>query len=250
MATGSKKILKISFPSGWQDLDEKQLYLIFKLISLEYNMTDVKLLCLLRWSKIRIIGKDDNGAYLLRQKDDLISITPQQIAEALSMIKWLDNIPNIPIRISHLGRHRALPADFQEVPFEKFIFCDNLYQGFLATKNDGILDEMGNILYNSNNKTFSNVYRIGIFYWFASLKQFFAQTFPNFFQPTSSAEENLLGSAPQISVRDSMNAQIRALTNGDATKEKAVLSLDTWRALTELDAKAKEYQEFQRKYNK
>lgn len=34
-----------------------------------------------------------------------------------------------------------------------------------------------------------------------------------------------------------MNAQIRALTGGDVTKERAVLQMDCWRALTELDAK-------------
>lgn len=46
-----------------------------------------------------------------------------------------------------------------------------------------------------------------------------------------------------------MNAQIRALTKGDITKEKEVLHLDTWRALTELDALAKEAEEFNRKYS-
>lgn len=47
-----------------------------------------------------------------------------------------------------------------------------------------------------------------------------------------------------------MNAQIRALTKGDITKEKEILSLDTWRALTELDAQAKEYEEMKKMYNK
>jgi hypothetical protein len=45
-----------------------------------------------------------------------------------------------------------------------------------------------------------------------------------------------------------VNAQIRALTKGDVTKEKEVLALDTWRALTELDALAREYQEINTKY--
>ena len=49
-------------------------------------------------------------------------------------------------------------------------------------------------------------------------------------------------------LNESVNAQIRALTKGDVTKEKDVLALDTWRALTELDALAKEYEEFNRKY--
>ena len=44
-----------------------------------------------------------------------------------------------------------------------------------------------------------------------------------------------------------MNAQIRALTKGDVTKEQQVLALDTLRALTELDAQAREYEELKKK---
>ena len=92
--------------------------------------------------------------------------------------------------------------------------------------------------------------RIATFYWFASLKQYFAKTFNHFFQQTDSTDGNLLGSAKSIGeqVTEAMNAQIRALTKGDITKEKEVLAMDCWRALTELNAQAKEYEELNRKY--
>lgn len=47
-----------------------------------------------------------------------------------------------------------------------------------------------------------------------------------------------------------MNAQIRALTKGDITKEAQVMAMDTWRALVELDAIAKESQELNAKYGR
>ena len=61
-------------------------------------------------------------------------------------------------------------------------------------------------------------------------------------------EADFLGYAPPIGevLRTAMNAQIRALTGGDITKEEAVLSMDTWRAFTELDAKAKEVEDIKR----
>lgn len=61
-------------------------------------------------------------------------------------------------------------------------------------------------------------------------------------------EADFLGYAPPIGevLRTAMNAQIRALTGGDITKEEAVLSMDTWRALTELEAKAKEAEDIKR----
>ena len=43
-----------------------------------------------------------------------------------------------------------------------------------------------------------------------------------------------------------MDTQIRALTKGDITKEREVLQMDVHRALTELDAQAKEYEELKR----
>ena len=51
-------------------------------------------------------------------------------------------------------------------------------------------------------------------------------------------------------LQEAMNAQIRALTKGDITKEREVLSMDTWRALAELDAQAKEYEELKKQYGK
>lgn len=80
-----------------------------------------------------------------------------------------------------------------------------------------------------------------------ALKDLFARQFPEFFQPAGSASDgNLLGTTPS-SVEASMNAQIRALTKGDVTKEAEVLALDTWRALTELNAQAREYKELNAK---
>lgn len=53
-----------------------------------------------------------------------------------------------------------------------------------------------------------------------------------------------------ISILESVNTQIRALTDGDVTKEQLVKQTDCWRALTELDAKAREAEEFRRKFPK
>ncbi|MBO4871170.1 MAG: hypothetical protein J5565_04215 [Muribaculaceae bacterium] len=51
-----------------------------------------------------------------------------------------DNVPTLPVRLAKIGSHRAIDAQFQGVPFETFIVCDDLYQGSLATKQDSLLD--------------------------------------------------------------------------------------------------------------
>ena len=77
-----------------------------------------------------------------------------------------------------------------------------------------------------------------------------ARRFADFFQPLAQYN-NLLGSTPNIAsqLQETVDAEIRALTKGDITKEKEILSLDTWRALTELNAQAKEYKQINAQIN-
>lgn len=233
-------------PQGWHELSDKQLRYVFDLLAKEYASDEIKTLCLLRWSATKVIGKQDSGAYLLRKGKTLFEVTPLTLAEILPALDWLGSLPTSPVRLSKINRQHALPADFSEVPFETFIICDNLYQGYLQTKDGALLDELGATLYGKSI-AFKPYERISIFYWFASLKDSLSRKYSDFFQPiTGASDGNLLGSSVP-SVEDAMNAQIRALTKGDITKEAEVLALDTHRALTELNAQAREYKELNAK---
>ena len=257
-------------PQGWHELSDKQLRYVYQLLADDFATDDkscqreqsqacldyaecsrfcweeIKTLCLLQWSGTKVIGRQDSGAYLLKKAKILFEVTPLTLAELLPHLDWLASLPTVPVRLSKINRQHALPADFSEVPFETFIICDNLYQGYLQTQNDELLDQLGATLYGKA-MTFKPYERISIFYWFAALKDTFSRKFPDFFQPISAATGgNLLGSSAP-SVEDAMNAQIRALTKGDVTKEKEVLALDTHRALTELNAQAREYKELNAK---
>lgn len=233
-------------PQGWHELSGKPLRSVYQLLANEFATDEVKTLCLLQWSGTKVIGRQDSGAYLLKKGKILFEVTPLTLAELLPHLEWLGSLPTVPVRISKINRQHALPADFSEVPFETFIICDNLYQGYLQTQNDELLDQLGATLYGKS-MTFKPYGRINIFYWFAALKDTFSRKFPDFFQPIDAATGgNLLGSSV-ASVEDAMNAQIRALTKGDVTKEREVLALDTHRALTELNAQAREYKELNAK---
>lgn len=233
-------------PQGWHELSDKQLRYVYQLLAKEYATDEIKTLCLLRWSATKVIGKQDSGAYLLRKGKILFEVTPLTLAEILPALDWLGSLPTSPVRLSKINRQHALPTDFSEVPFETFIICDNLYQGYLQTQDDALLDEIGATLYGKSID-FKPYERISIFYWFASLKDSLSRKYSDFFQPiTGASDGNLLGSSVP-SVEDAMNAQIRALTKGDVTKEAEVLALDTHRALTELNAQAREYKELNAK---
>ncbi len=238
--------IDFSIPRSWSELSDKQLRYVFFLIAEGYDSDAIKTFCLLRWSKAKVIGRQPDGSYLLKKDKALFEVTPLMLAELLPHLDWLTSLPTYPVRLSKIKRHNAISANFSEVPFETYIVVDNLYQGYLATQSDDLLDELAAVLYGKRLKL-NSAERVNIFYWIASLKDFFARRYPDFLQPVAGIDNgNLLGNS-HPSVEEAMNAQIRALTKGDVTKEKEILALDTWRALTELNAQAREYRELNQK---
>lgn len=235
--------LNLSLPTSWQQLSDKQLRFVFFLLSSDYTLPQLKTLCLLKWGNLRVDHRE-GAIFILRRGKHFYPVSATQISEATNTLNWLADIPVQPVRLSRIGVYRAFTADFQELPFGDFISLDNLYQGYLQTKNDQLLQEMGRILYRAPRIRLTKLERLSIFYWFASVKQMFARMFRCLFKSVSNPDEPKLLSFQQL--QDAMNAQIRALTNGDITKEKAVLSLDTWRALTELDAKARDFEQMKK----
>lgn len=241
--------IDLAVPQGWHELNDKQLRHAFGLIAKGFTFDEIKTLCLFRWSGMTVRHRH-NADFVcrLRRKDFIVSV--DQIAGVIPALDWLDTIPPQPVCISRIGRHRSFSPDFSEVPFEKFIVCDNLYQGYLATQRYYLLDQLASILYQSTIPiSLSPAERISVFYWFASVKGYFAQRFNHFFQPQAQSD-NLLGSNAQptgAQIQQSVDAMIRALTKGDITKEREILALDTHRALTELDAQAREFFELRSK---
>ena len=242
--------INLTVPKGWDKLDDHQLRYVFGLMAQGFPSPQVKTYCLFRWTGMQVMHKYGRG-WWCKFADDEFVIMAGQVNAAIAALDWIDRLPPIPVRITHIGKHRALPADFQEVPFETFIICDNLYQGYLSAKDDQLLDDLARVLYQSAKVKPDAAERIGVFYWFASLKEMFARQFKHFFQPLSAHDDGNMfnqGKSQYEIIYHAVNAQIRALTKGDVTKEKEVLAIDTWRALTELNALAKEYDEFNRKY--
>ena len=251
MDTGSDiPTINLTVPTGWDQLDNTQLRYVFGLLAQGFPSPQVKTYCLFRWTGMRVMHKYGKGWWCKFADDEFVIMSPQ-VNAAIAALNWIDDLPAKPVRISHIGKHRALAADFQEVPFETFIICDNLYQGYLSAKAEQLLDDLARVLYQSAKVTPTEAERVSVFYWFASLKEMFARQFKHFFQPLAVQDDGNMFNQGQsqfdIFYR-AVNAQIRALTKGDVTKEKEVLAIDTWRALTELDALAKEYEDFNKKY--
>lgn len=275
-----KQVFNISLPTSWGELSDTQLHMVYHLFARDLSAAEVKTLCLMKWNGLKVLSQLPDKRFLIKRgkvfdkpnekrkacfissmarklrpkAKEVVPLSTRQIQQATSVLDFLDSFAPMPVRIARIGKYRALPADFEKVPFEEFLFVENLFQGYLNTQSDELLLQMAQVLYASDDVKPTKAHLVGIFYWMASLKQYFAGLFPNFYKPVSTNNGgNLLGSGqPEIysQLRESTNAIIRALTGGDITKEAAIMKMDTWRALTELDAKAKEAEELRKAYKK
>ena len=247
------KKFNITLPESWAELTDKQLLMVYHLFASDLSAAEVKTLCMMKWGGLKVLASLPMHRFLISRGKEVVLLRLRQIQRAASVLDFLDSFAPIPVRISRIGKYRALPADFEKVPFEEFLYVENLFQGYLNTQSDELLLQMAQILYSCDQMKPTKAHLVGIFYWIASLKQYFAREFPNFYMPATNTEENLLGSGQTDTyrqLRESTNAMIRALTGGDITKEERILKMDTWRALTELDAKAREAEELRKQYKK
>ena len=237
-----KTVIDLSIPKSWQELPDKELRYVFRLLNGSFTITQVKARCLLRWAGMRVL-RQEGALFVVRYKKQVFAISALQITEAMSNLEWLGDFPSYPVRLLRIGFHRAVRADLQNVTFEDFLTLDNLYQGYLQTQKADLLHDMALILYQARFIRLTKEEATCIFYWFTSVKRYFASLFTNFF---SSATDGEVFSPSYKQLQDNVNTQIRALTGGDITKEREVLRMDCWRALTELDAKAKDYDELKK----
>ena len=243
-------VFNISLPTSWAELTDKQLLMVFDLFARDLSAAEVKTLCLMKWNGLKVLSQLPDKRFLIKRGKEVVPLNTRQIQQAISVLDFLDSFAPMPVSIARIGKYRALPADFEKVPFEQYLYVDNLFQGYLNTQSDELLLQMAQVLYGSDRMQPSKAHLVGVFYWMASLKQYFARLFPNFYKPASdNSNGNLLGNGQSdiySQLRDSTNAMIRALTGGDISKEDAIMKMDTWRALTELDAKAREVEELRK----
>lgn len=238
-----QQLLNISVPTSWQSLTDTQLRYLYSLLCSCDTIGQVEAHCLLKWADLQIL-RHEGTVIIVKHNGKIFPLSSEQIAEATEALRWIRDVPVYPVRISYIRLKRAVRADLQGVSFEDFIILDNLYQGYLATQKPELLNEMAKILYDTKSIHLKPEEEINIFYWFTAAKKMFSKMFYHLFKPINSDYTPMHPTLEQL--QTSMDTQIRALTGGDITKEKEVLKMDCWRALTELNAKAKDYEDIKK----
>ncbi|WP_289679662.1 hypothetical protein [Muribaculum intestinale] len=255
--------IDISLPKSWTDLTQQQLRFLLAVIAsvnrinrnVPFRSQDdyaaqtaaqVATICLFKWSGITVICPYADG-YLVKADNREVYLPTQIITAALVHLSWTKQLPQFPVRLDTVDGAKAIPADISSgLSFDAWLACETFWQQYQASQNPELLRQMAEILYNKEGIRPGPAATLGVFYWWAGVKNMVSAMFPNFFR--SIGPEGTPEPIAYDTMRHNIDTQIRALTKGDITKESEILALNALRALTELDAQAREYDELQKKY--
>lgn len=263
--------LNLTAPTDWCELSQQQLEFLLRTITkvnaannnrrfadaLDFaaqSAAQVATLCLFEWNNIKLITPYDNVWLVARDGHEYL-VRSGSITAASRFLGWTAELPSTPVRLEYIdGAHAAAPdLDDGIFSFDNFLSCEALWQAYHfheaedskpPTAEPQILCRMAQILYHKPGIKLQEHELLSIFYWWAGIKNLCCRLYPHFFQPITPYQSTI----SQASIKQNIDAQIRALTKGDITKEEHVLAMPVHRALTELDALAREFDELNKKY--
>lgn len=220
--------MTISLPTAWTALTDPQLHYLSTLISAGHHTPDeIRAHLIIRLAHLT--------PYACKH------IKPYAIVDAMECLDFIEQPPTYPIRYAAIDHCPALPPDLHQVPLTTYLQVENYYQAYLQSQAPQPLLAIAHQLYPGLKRTkLTPDEQYMLLLWLIGLKTHYTHLFPHLFRQATDP------SAEPPDPRTIMNAQIRALTAGDITKTTAVLQSDTLTALTELDAKAAEAQEYER----
>lgn len=241
-----RNVLNFSLPRSWGELNEQELSMVFRCKVRNEDPWQQKLAVLMHLTGLVVERREGESCRCCVPTNEgrlHFSLDAELLSSLLEGLTWLDDPGNVPARPHRLHGVQALQPQLHGVPFGTYLQCENCYQGVLSNQSEDAVAHLARLLYPGLQGRLAMWEQLAVIQWWAQLKAMFAALFGFLFKPCNA-------DATTVDPSVAMNNQIRALTGGDVTKEDTILSTDTWRALTELDAKAREADELNRKLKK
>lgn len=248
-------------PSSWAELSEDQLRYVLSVMSIHHDHIVIKCYLLARFCGLTVhkytrtgwkcsvkCGESDENGDTKTGKvcERVLYISAAEILSLLRNFDFIDKFTDFrPLQRASDVLLTAVDSMLHDVSFYDYLNIEKNYQLFMLNQEDKFLQKMAHLMYRTADGSadetahFEPYELLGVFMWFSSVKEYFAANFTHFFKP---AREG--GELRRVDILPAMQAQIRALTDGDVTKQQAVYNTDCWAALTELDNKAREAEEF------
>lgn len=245
--------LELQVPTSWRELTDDQL-LYFGFLSATFQPELAKAMFLVRLLNFKVVKAVGDSSYLCRYKGRDVVVRPTELAVAMENLRFLDN--QLAVRPEKMHGYTAVNALLQDnFTFYDYLRTDTFFQMYLKSEKPQFLVRMANFLYrdkdgqNAALRTLSVAEQAVVLLWWVGAKKELSRAFPKYFQPAPKTTDTDAADLQQ-NIMEANDAQIRALTGGDVTKEAEVLAMQCWRCFAELNAKAREAEELKKLYKK
>lgn len=244
--------LQLHAPHAWSELSQRQLCYVLTVLTKRWTEWQMRTFLFSRLCGVKVLNEKKNGwlceTKLENGKKQRFYLQDWQIQSFCKVFDYIFDGGGADNRLEFIGKYKAVDVELHGVAFANYLAADNFFQQFLQSDKTSLepLREMARCLYLKPNGEepdkieCTDAELVGVFLWFTFIKGNFSKCFPHLFKPAS-------GGFGEYDPRGAMDSQIRALTGGDITKEAQIEQSDVWRALTELDAKAREAEELNKK---
>lgn len=245
--------VRLQAPTSWGELSDRQLRYVLFLLSYDGGtllQTDITVMLFFRLTGTSIVQTLADGVVVCRHGRRRFVITDEEVADLASRFNFVFSPKGYRPLVDIMGR-KPVDAELHGLPFGHYLQLENFYQSYLAApeQEPSPLDDMLLLLYPADStqpetalpRDIHPAERMNVFLWYTSIKEVFATRFSHLFGPPQKD-----AAITQQRLIDAMDAQLRALTQGDITREQATLDADVWRALTELNALARDADELRR----
>lgn len=263
-------------PTSWRKMTQRQLRYVLLLLSMFENLDSVKTYMLMRFGGVHVKGYTQRvthdqplgyscwirAAWWKPRK--WFTLEAWQVESMIRQFDFIDSFDGMDVRLERIHGCRAVDDILDHYPFGDYLIAEQYYQLAINSGKQEMIEKLATFLYECRGIIRINHFPwrwigwkhprslklspeelMGTLRWFAHVKMYFAERWPHFFRRVDSTIEEL-----DIDIMGAMDTQLRALTEGDITKEAVIKQLPCWRALTELNEKAREAKEFHDKYDK
>ena len=247
--------LHLSAPRSWAELTQDQLRYVLTLLNTFGSSVDTKVYLLCRFNGIRVHRRDKYGwkcsvrtAWWKVRR--YFTIKTWQVLDLISQFDFIDSFESMNTRLVSINGYHAVDVRLHGVRFFDYLQAEKYYQIWQYQKDDAWIAKLACYLYvdydghHPSHMTLSQDETLSVIMWYSFVKFEMSKAFRHFFKKVDGDEVG------EYNMMAAMNAQIRALTDGDITRESTIYDCDCWRALTELDAKAREANEYKKMMKK
>lgn len=266
-----ERVFNFRAPASWQELTQPQLRYVLSVLATFQDHTVVKCYLLTRFCGIKVHKHTRTGwkcsclcqtgeprpsrnqksnKRRIQTSREVLYLADAEILDLLKNFDFIDDFAEY-YPLETIQGLQACGRQLRDITFLDYLSCEKYYQLFMIHQRDEFLQKLGWLLYRTEDGKpdetvhFEPYELLNVFMWFSCAKGYLAANFPHFFKPAKGG-----GEMRHQDIMPAIQAQIRALTDGDVTKLQAVYDTACWDAITELDNKAREAEEFKQRQHK